>query len=105
MLKNRWLVTLGWLCLCLPPVAHAQGQAGSSVFIEELTTQEVSAALKAGKTTVIIPVGGSNPSPYNFEMNSATNICYITDDRNIGIVKIEFRAFDKSFVKVFMVWL
>lgn len=62
MLKNSWLTALGWLCLCLLPVAHAQGQAASSVFIEELTTQEVSAALKAGKTTVIIPVGGTEQS-------------------------------------------
>ena len=62
MLNNRWLAALGWLCLCLPLVAHAQGHAGSSVFIEELTTQEVSAALKAGKTTVIIPVGGTEQS-------------------------------------------
>ena len=59
MLKNRWLAVLGWSCLLLPLLAHAQGQPGSSVFIEELTTQEVSAALKAGKTTVIIPVGGT----------------------------------------------
>lgn len=29
-----------------------------SVYLEELTTADVSAALKAGKTTIIIPVGG-----------------------------------------------
>ena len=41
-------------------MAHAQAQVSArSVFIEQLTTQEVSAALKAGKTTVIIPVGGT----------------------------------------------
>ena len=59
MLKNRLLLTLCWLGLLLPTTAHAQGLPGSGVFIEELTTQEVSAALKAGKTTVIIPVGGT----------------------------------------------
>ncbi len=41
-------------CL-LPWCAWAQ----SSVFIEELTTLEVSTALRAGKTTLIIPVGGT----------------------------------------------
>lgn len=35
--------------------ALAQG----SVYIEELTTQEVSAALRSGKTTVLIPIGGT----------------------------------------------
>ena len=64
MLKNRWLAALGWSCVfsCLPLASYAQGQPGSSVFIEELTTLEVSAALKAGKTTVIIPVGGTEQS-------------------------------------------
>jgi creatinine amidohydrolase/Fe(II)-dependent formamide hydrolase-like protein len=33
--------------------------AQNSVFIEELTTQEVSAALKSGKKTVLIPIGGT----------------------------------------------
>lgn len=33
--------------------------AQNSVFIEELTTQEVSAAMKAGKKTVLIPIGGT----------------------------------------------
>jgi creatinine amidohydrolase/Fe(II)-dependent formamide hydrolase-like protein len=41
-------------CL-LPWCAWAQ----NSVFIEELTTLEVSTALRAGKTTLIIPVGGT----------------------------------------------
>ena len=60
MLKNRsWMVSI-WAVVCaavagLPSLAVAQ----SSVFIEELTTQEVSAALKAGKTTLLIPIGGT----------------------------------------------
>ena len=32
-------------------------------------------------TTLIIPDGGTSPSPYNFEINPATNICYVADDR------------------------
>lgn len=46
----------GWL-LCVS--LGVQAAAGSSVYLEELTTQEVSAALQAGTTTVIIPVGGT----------------------------------------------
>ena len=51
--------TCGWF-LCIPLVAQANSSA--SVYIEELTTKEVSAALRAGKTTVIIPVGGTEQS-------------------------------------------
>ena len=36
--------------------------AQDSVFLEDLTTAEVSSALKAGKTTIIIPVGGTEQS-------------------------------------------
>jgi creatinine amidohydrolase len=46
------------LCLLGGAPAHAQ----NSLFIEDLTTAEVSSALKAGKTTVIIPVGGTEQS-------------------------------------------
>jgi creatinine amidohydrolase len=62
MSKSRWLVAgklmlgmLGMLALCVQGTALAQ----NSVYVEELTTQEVSAALKAGKTTVLIPIGGT----------------------------------------------
>lgn len=40
---------------------HAAWAAGS-VALDDLTTTEVSAALKAGKTTLIIPVGGTEQS-------------------------------------------
>ena len=56
MPKNCWWIVLVWaLTVCLPGFAFAQ----NSFFIEELTTQEVSAALKTGKTTVLIPIGGT----------------------------------------------
>ena len=59
MFDPRRLAALAGLFLsCLTATALAQVST-SSVFIEQLTTQEVSAALKAGKTTVIIPVGGT----------------------------------------------
>ena len=61
MLNPRLLAAL--VCWCLGGLglmAQAQAQvSASSVFAEQLTTQEVSAALKAGKTTVIIPIGGT----------------------------------------------
>jgi len=53
---SRWLaVVVCIVALCAPGLALAQ----NSVFIEELTTQEVSAALRSGKTTVLIPIGGT----------------------------------------------
>ena len=56
MQKSRWLaVVVCIVALCAPGLALAQ----NSVFIEELTTQEVSAALRSGKTTVLIPIGGT----------------------------------------------
>jgi creatinine amidohydrolase/Fe(II)-dependent formamide hydrolase-like protein len=39
--------------------AHAMAQAPDTVFIEELTWTEVRDAIKAGKTTVILPTGGT----------------------------------------------
>ncbi len=53
--NNVWVALVWMLAVCVPGVASAQ----NSVFMEELTTQEVSAALKTGKTTVLIPIGGT----------------------------------------------
>ena len=56
MFKSRWpLVGVFLAVVCFSNASLAQG----SVYIEELTTQEVSAAIKAGKTTVLIPIGGT----------------------------------------------
>ncbi|HSQ81806.1 MAG TPA: creatininase family protein [Casimicrobiaceae bacterium] len=51
-------------------LAHAQGagprsaagDAGRDVYIEQLTTTEVRAAIAAGATTIIIPIGGTEQS-------------------------------------------
>lgn len=56
MLKSRWLAAVVYTAALYMP-GHVLAQ--SSVFIEELTTQEVSAAMKAGKKTVLIPIGGT----------------------------------------------
>jgi creatinine amidohydrolase len=55
---------LGWcalrLMLALPLGAHAQPPA--TVFLEELTWTEVRDAIAAGKTTAIVPIGGTEQS-------------------------------------------
>ncbi|HET7866517.1 MAG TPA: creatininase family protein [Burkholderiaceae bacterium] len=53
----RWL--LGPLVLL---GAAAAVRAQPSVYVEDLTTSEVAAALQAGRTTVIVPVGGTEQS-------------------------------------------
>ena len=59
MLENYLRLAVAWLFLGgLPALCQAQ----NSVFLEDLTTLEVSADLKAGKTIVIIPVGGTEQS-------------------------------------------
>lgn len=51
------------LCVAFMLLLHSKpASAQDSVFIDDLTTAEVSSALKAGKTTVIIPVGGTEQS-------------------------------------------
>jgi creatinine amidohydrolase len=54
MLKSVSLAAL-LVLLAVPQVVHAQA---SSLFIEDLTWEEVAAALKAGKTTALIYTGG-----------------------------------------------
>jgi creatinine amidohydrolase len=59
-----WIVLLlliAVFCGC----GSARAQTPASVFVEDLTWTELSALVKAGKTTVIIPVGGVEQSgPY-----------------------------------------
>ena len=53
-----WLLIGAVLCLAAPGAA----QTPSSVFIEDLTWTELAAAIKAGKTTIILPVGAVEQS-------------------------------------------
>jgi len=48
------------LCLALGPAAAAPG--AKSVFLEELTWTELRDEVRAGRTTVIVPVGGTEQS-------------------------------------------
>ena len=54
----RLSALLAGLWFLLLPATHAAASAGS-VFIEELTWVEVRDAIKAGKTTIIFPTGGT----------------------------------------------
>jgi len=54
-------LVLAFLAL-LAATATATAQPMPSVYLDDLTTTEVSAALRAGRTTVIVPVGGTEQS-------------------------------------------
>jgi creatinine amidohydrolase/Fe(II)-dependent formamide hydrolase-like protein len=43
------------------------------VFIDELTWEETRDALKAGKTTVIVPTGGTEKNGYHMVMGKHTS--------------------------------
>jgi creatinine amidohydrolase len=47
------------------PAGISPSQAPDTVFIEELTWEETRDAIKAGKTTVIIPIGGTEKNGYH----------------------------------------
>lgn len=50
------------LLLCLLPAIARSAAPLPSVFLEELTWTEVRDAVKAGKTTIIVPIGGTEQS-------------------------------------------
>ncbi len=52
-----WFALLLWLAF-----GHAAAQPLRSVFLQDLTAPEVTAAIAAGTTTIIIPVGGTEQS-------------------------------------------
>jgi creatinine amidohydrolase/Fe(II)-dependent formamide hydrolase-like protein len=49
------LLLVAWLAAS----ATALAQPPASVFLEELTSPEVAAAIRAGKTTILVPIGGT----------------------------------------------
>ena len=55
----RWLPAA---LLCVAACQAALAQPGKSVYLEELTWTELRDAIRAGKTTVIVPVGGTEQS-------------------------------------------
>ena len=60
-MRSVYLTTfIGFICLVSPASAQAPSVAQpGSVFLEELTWMEVRDAIATGKTTVIIPTGGT----------------------------------------------
>jgi len=67
--QSRLLLGILWCLLALAsiPLSHAAanaatappGNASTSVYLEELTSPELAAQIRAGKTTIIVPVGGT----------------------------------------------
>lgn len=63
-MKQRWIVPLGLVLLVLtaqetyPSVQSPQ----PSIYLEELTWTELRDAIRSGKTTVILPIGGTEES-------------------------------------------
>ncbi len=58
-LARPWLVAA---CLCFALAGAAGAQVAKSVFLEDLTWTELRDDLRAGRTTVIVPVGGTEQS-------------------------------------------
>ncbi len=56
---TRPLARLLPVCAALLLISAAHAQAPSSVFLEELTWTELRAAIDAGDTTAIVPIGGT----------------------------------------------
>ena len=54
---NRKLLV--FTCLLLSAGAAAQGQSPNTVFLEELTWTELRDLIKSGKTTILVPIGGT----------------------------------------------
>jgi len=50
------------LVLLLVASTHALGQAPQTVFLEELTSSEVRDQIRAGRRTIIVPIGGTEQS-------------------------------------------
>src|SRR4029453_2816291 len=51
----RYVVAIAFLCFA----GAASAQTPNTVFLEKLTWEEVRDALAAGKTTIIVPTGGT----------------------------------------------
>jgi creatinine amidohydrolase/Fe(II)-dependent formamide hydrolase-like protein len=55
----RSLAATAVLCVALMSVAGASAETPDTVFLEELTWTEVREAIRSGKTTIILPTGGT----------------------------------------------
>ena len=48
-----------FLVALLAASATALAEPPASLFLEELTSPELAAAIRAGKTTILVPIGGT----------------------------------------------
>jgi creatinine amidohydrolase len=55
----RSMAATAVLCIALMSVAGASAETADTVFLEELTWTEVREAIQSGKTTIILPTGGT----------------------------------------------
>lgn len=62
MKRLHGLIGISALFIALLTAVGAMAAEPGSVFLEELTTAEVAAAIRGGTTTIIIPVGGTEQS-------------------------------------------
>lgn len=60
LLRFISLAFVSWFCILA--AGHAEAQAPDTVFLEELTWTELRDAIAAGKTTIIVPIGGTEQS-------------------------------------------
>jgi len=54
-----FLVALLAVCAAALDASPASAEPPASVFLEDLTSPELAAAIRAGKTTVLVPIGGT----------------------------------------------
>jgi creatinine amidohydrolase len=59
-MHRGWPALIFFLCLVIAPLARAQ--TPDTVFLEELTWTELRDQIQAGKTTLILPIGGTEQS-------------------------------------------
>ena len=62
MRRSSILGLVCWAALLTPAWLQAASSSQTEVFLESMTSAEVAAAVRAGRTTIIIPVGGTEQS-------------------------------------------
>ena len=96
-----------FLCLCFLLLGAAVAHASDTVFLEELTWTELRDQIRAGKTTVIVPIGGTEQNGSHMALGNALVapvIAYVPEGalapptghmRFPGTITVPEDAFDK----------
>jgi creatinine amidohydrolase len=69
------------LVLCLAFALSARGASPASVSLEDFTSPELASAIRAGKTTVIVPVGGTEQNGPHMTLGKHNRRVKILSDR------------------------